>query len=121
MTLTNKNSNSLQNFLTSPEEKFCRKGKDSVPQQLSLLKGFGLKKSTICLYERKYFLEIPRIRKDMRREIFFFKFAPFSTLYVQNQLEIWQQICPAALLFIWPFLTYAAKQLASCHTANKAL
>jgi hypothetical protein len=71
MTLTNKTSNSLQNFSTSPEEKFGRKGKKFGHPATFTFEGIWTEEKHICLFERKYFLDFPRIRKDMRSEIFF--------------------------------------------------
>ncbi len=45
-------------------------------------------------------------------ETIFFKFGPFSALFVQNRSEF-GRIFVRPTLFIWPFLTYAAEQSAN--------
>ncbi len=56
-----------------------------------------------------------------RRETIFLKIGPFSDLFGQNWPKIRLQICPAAPLFIRPFLTYTAEQSASFVSATQAM
>jgi hypothetical protein len=49
------------------------------------------------------------MRENKIKKLFFMKLGPFCT----KSAKIWQQLCPAALLFIRPFLSYAAEKSAS--------
>jgi len=55
------------------------------------------------------FLELERIR---RRKTSFSEVRPFFGPFCSKSAKLWPQICPAAPLFIWHFLSYAAEQSA---------
>jgi hypothetical protein len=100
----------IQKKISAADEKF------GPPVSVSLFEGIWAlkKKNCLCECENNNILgHFPRDREDKRRETILLKFGPFSALFVQNRPKIWPQNCPAAPLFIRPFLTYVSEQSAN--------
>ncbi len=109
-------ANSLQNFSASSEENLAVRNKTRSPSNFPFFKEFGLKKNStyfcLCEWENNNnswkSLELERIRKGKQCVQ---SSAPFSS----ESAEVKPQICPAAPLFIRPFLLIRPNNRPVCY------
>jgi hypothetical protein len=67
----------------------------------------------VCVSGKLFRGHFPRIREYKRREIIVLQFRPFWPFLFKIGQKNRPQNCPAASLFIQPYLTYAAEKSAS--------
>jgi hypothetical protein len=62
----------------------------------------------VVVFQKKSYWEDPKRRKQISQ-----MFGPLFSSFCTKSPKIWQQVCPAAPLFVWPLLSSAAEQSAS--------